>query len=276
MLKESNIERRSVTKPLKTKYLMSQKVKPSKRVFIDNEASRKLVFDVWKSNRNDSLGRLMLSSLGKEAGGNKYYGVWEEVKGNGDMYADVKTIDGRKWSFTELFLDEDGVKKLQENKVPSEGLFRKGEGTFVSSFRDTRRRTALKKANEIGAEKLKEYGEKTKDEKTSHNEVLNIYQKTNPIDFGHSRHGHQRTKKDNKSYEVMKNLDRITKPLDKYLIGKGELSQEAWSIINPTEREILSLSDNGKTKEAADKIAILKKRIEEFLKKAEGQRYFNY
>lgn len=119
IINESNAARRELTRPGKEAYLLSKKVKPLKKIVVNNEASRKLVAK-WESaspfasDKGDATGKILLDPSPKGLGGSGSYGIWEAVRGKADMYADIRKDGDTKWAFTELWLSEDGAKKTSE------------------------------------------------------------------------------------------------------------------------------------------------------------------
>lgn len=146
VINESNAARRELTRPGKEAYLLNKKVKPLKKIIVDNEASRKLVAN-WENassfedDKGDATGKILLDPTPKGYGS---YGVWQSVRGKAGMYPDIIKDGDTKWAFIEVWLSEDGAKKLQNNIVPIYSDFVKGGDKLFYGGRETRRRQALK------------------------------------------------------------------------------------------------------------------------------------
>lgn len=271
ILSESNAERKAITRPLRDKYVLSnQKVTPLKKIILDNEAVKKLIAQ-WNNYRDsdDSLGKIMLNPDPKKGyGANGVYGVWEAVKGKEFMYADTaKDKDGVKWSFTECWLTTEGAKKLQNNIVPPPSDFRNGEGKMLSSYRETRRRTAKKYiANHPEEEKtLKDFGNTNKEdqEKVAH------LSKNGVKVYGA---GLTKDKKIERAELIENNFRKLRDKLNAFTNGsrKDPVSEKAWNLVQKTfavEKYAKdATADTTKHKLAAEKIDELKAEIDNFLK----------
>jgi hypothetical protein len=264
-LQESNFERRAFTKQKREEQLLNQnkKVIPRKVIIVDNDATKKLA-KIWDKGsfleKGDRLGKIKLDPTPNGYGKTGVYGVWESVKGKSGMYADVKTIDGVKWSFTELWLDEEGAKKLQNNIVPLRTDFERSSDKSLSNYKERRRLNALKDKNKTGEQQLKQ-------------DIINY--KNNYSDGFLSKHPNisaynftDDSKKVTRENEVYKNLEKIVEPLKKYIMDNKDASKIYWSM-----NDIIKIKD---TKERAAAIDNLKKEVNNFLKNNKKQTYFNY
>lgn len=210
--------------------------------------------------KGDRLGKLRLDPTPNGYGKTGVYGVWEAVKGKSGMYADVKTIDGVKWSFTELWLNEEGTKKLQNNIMPFGTDFERGSATSLSNFKIKRRANALRDKNRTGEQQLKQdiinYKNNYNDEFLSKHPDVAAYNYTDD------------SKKQKREHEVYKNLEKIVKPLENGYFGNKEANNIYWKI-----NDIIKIKD---TKERAAAIDNLKKEVDNFLKNNKKESYFNY
>lgn len=262
-LQESNSERREFTKQKREEQLLNQdkKATPKKAIIIDNDAAKKLT-KIWEKGsfleKGDRLGKIKLDPSPNGYGKTGVYGVWEAVKGKSGMYADVKTIDGVKWSFTELWLDEQGAKKLQNNIVPTNNDFDRSTKTSMLNYKEKRRINALKDKNETGKQQLKQniinYKNNYNDEFLKKHPDIRAYNFTND------------SKKSKRENEVYDYLQKIVEPL-KYMESK-DASKIYWKI-----NDIQKIKD---LKERAAAIDNLKKEVDNFLKNNKKESYFNY
>jgi hypothetical protein len=283
ILSESNAERKAVTRPLRDKYLLNQKVTPLKKIIVSNEAAKKLTMQ-WDKYRDptDSLRKIMLNPDPKKGYGvNGAYGVWEAVKGNEDLYADTsKGEDGIKWSFTELWLTPEGAKKLQNNIMPLPSDFYKGESAFAAGCNTTRRRQGLKYAaehKEEVARDMKKIGELEKAQETDdknwekhydeEEKIRKQYANTGIQLYGRGNRGYS-LKKKNRDSQVSNNFYNLDKKLDPY-IGHGSLdkySKEAWELVHKIGAIRDEAQKKSNSKEIASKIDKIKKEVDTFIK----------
>lgn len=260
-LQESNSERREFTKQKREEQLLNQnkKVTSKKAIIVDNDATKKLT-KLWEKGsfleKGDSLGKIRLDPVAKGYGENGVYGVWEAVKGKSGMYADIRTIDGVKWSFTELWLDEEGVKKLQNNVVPTNTDFNRS--VTAINYKERRRTNALKDKNETGKQQLKQ---EIVDQKNNYN--ANFFNKHPDVRVYNHKEISKKAKKEERVYDY---LQKIVEPL-KYMDNK-DASKIYWSM-----NDIIKIKD---LKERAAAIDNLKKEVDNFLKNNKKESYFNY
>ena len=277
MLKESNSARREITKKGKEEYILNKKAVILKKFVVDNEASKKLVFDFWKSDKNDSLGKLKLTQDPTQYGGKGSYAVWEAVKGKEDLYADIKNENGIKWSFTETWLSEKGADKLRHNIMPLRSDFVEGDIASKNAYREEKRKKALKQRNEFGKEnverdarKAREYANKYEDDK-----VEDIERKYRNIDI--NRSSRQAPKGENVSWKMTRYVDQIMAPVEKFFNSyKKDAKDAAWKLSRFRFDGVQKAIEDGKDyKTIAKEIDKLKAKVKEFLDKYNTS-YFNY
>lgn len=284
VITESNSKRREFTKKKVEEYLLSRKVKPVKKLIIDNEATKALCKRWDKDDfleKGDSTGKLLLDPV--IYGGHEAYAVWESVKGISDCYADIKTIDGQKWSFTELWISHKGVKKLQRGIVPLPNDFVEGTTAYLSGYAESRRRKALKARNndkegvEKDSKRLSEINKKMLSDDFNWNNDYEKYSKEEDAliakhkDINYRNH-RQKSKEQERDYQIMKNFMNISDRLDKYLSGKD--NDEAWEL-NRKVYQIKKDLEDGKTshKEIGNRITAVKKEIDDFIKNKKVLKY---
>ncbi len=249
---ESNSVRRELTRLGKEEYILNQKVKPMKKRIINNDASKKLVAkwdndSPFNDDKGDSTGKLMLDPTPQRYGGNGAYAVWYSIKGNAEMYADVETINGEKWAFSETWLNEKGAEKLENNKMPIESDFAEGNRTAGRGYSGNRRKQALKikkqnqKELEKDSKRLKDInkkiesddfdwnGEEYKKLSKEEDNIKNKYK--GKIKYSNHR---QHTKKEARDWEVTKNIMSIRDKLEPYLGKPGlydkKVVDKAWEL----------------------------------------------
>ena len=281
ILNESNRARQAITKPMRDRYLLSQRVVPRKKIIVSNEAAVKLT-KKWDKFRDpdDSLRKIMLNPDPKKGyGSGMAYGVWEAVKGKEDLYADTsKGEDGIKWSFTELWLTPEGAKKLQNNIMPLPSDFQKGESGFFGGYNTTRRKQGLKYAaehKEEVASDMKKVRELNKAQETDDKNWMKYHDKAEEIRkqyantgielFGRGNRG--RSPKTNTRYsQVMDNFRALGDKLNPYLGKHNKHADEAWKLTH----KILEIEDEAQAKpgnkEVANKIDKIKTEVDTFIK----------
>lgn len=281
ILNESNRARQAITKPMRDRYLLSQRVVPRKKIVVSNEAAVKLT-KKWDKFRDpdDSLRKIMLSPDPKKGyGSGMAYGVWEAVKGKEDLYADTsKGEDGIKWSFTELWLTPEGAKKLQNNIMPLPSDFQKGESGFFSGYNTTRRRQSLKYAaehKEKVANDMKKIGELNKAQETDdknwrkyHDETEKIrkeYANTGIQLYGRGNRGRS-LKADTRYFQVSDNFRNLDDRLNPYLGKHNEYSDEAWELVHKIGEIRDEAQEKKNSKEVASKIDKIKAEVDNFIK----------
>lgn len=284
ILNESNRARQAITKPMRDRYLLSQRVVPRKKIIVSNEAAVKLT-KKWDKFRDpdDSLRKIMLNPDPKKGYGNGMaYGVWEAVKGKEDLYADTsKGEDGIKWSFTELWLTPEGAKKLQNNIMPLPSDFQKGESGFFNGYNATRRRQSLKYAaehKEQVASDMKKMGELEKAAETDEKNWTKYYDKAEEIRkeyantgidiYGRKGRRGSSPKAAARYSQVSDNFRNLDKRLDPY-VGHGSLdkySKEAWELIHKIGEIRDEAQEKKGSKEVASKIDKIKAEVDNFIK----------
>lgn len=306
MINESNAARRAIIHPARDEYLLNQKVKPMKKIILSNSAVKQLI-KYWHKDSKDPTGKIMLDPTSKGYGGNGVYGVWESVRGLEGMYADIAIgSGGEKWSFTELWLTEEGAKKLQNNIRPLPNDFYKGENKNADSYRTSRRKKGLRYAakhkEEVKQdmsklhkyEKLRKSYEKEMDDayekvdNTSDKTLKKTYEETvDRVGKLHRDVTHKGNKlikkyvptgietrdsrgysykKTNRYWDVINNFAKISNKLD-YYHRTGKYADEAWDLI----KKINTLGEEARkkinSKEVADKIDKLNAEVDNFIKK---------
>lgn len=281
ILNESNRARQAITKPMRDRYLLSQRVVPRKKIIVSNEAAVKLT-KKWDKFRDpdDSLRKIMLNPDPKKGYGNGMaYGVWEAVKGKEDLYADTsKGEDGIKWSFTELWLTPEGAKKLQNNIMPLPSDFQKGESGFFNGYNATRRRQSLKYAaehKEKVANDMKKIRELNKAQETDdknwrkyHDEEEKIrkeYANTGIQLYGRGNRGRS-LKADTRYFQVSDNFRNLDDRLNPYLGKHNEYSDEAWELVHKIGEIRDEAQEKKGSKEVASKIDKIKAEVDNFIK----------
>lgn len=297
IISESNAARRELTRPGKEAYAMDKKVKHLKKLIIDNEAAKKLVAR-WNKGafleKGDSTGKIMLEPSQQKYGGYGAYAVWESVKGISGLYADIKKDGDTKWSFTELWLSEEGAKKLQNNIMPIDSDFRKGDAAFFGGSHEARRRKALKykyankeelekdskRVSEIRKEIGKDGFDWSKDYDKYDKKRREIENKYNrEIQYSNHR---KEPKSIKRKDEFEKNLRNIVDPILDKFSGRGsgdKIGMEAWKL---SDRRFKIIEQYGKISdvEMAKKIDELKADAKAFLDKYDkkssvSSEYFN-
>jgi hypothetical protein len=282
ILNESNRARQAITKPMRDRYLLSQRVVPRKKIIVSNEAVVKLT-KKWDKFRDpdDSLRKIMLSPDPKKGyGSGMAYGVWEAVKGKEDLYADTsKGEDGIKWSFTELWLTPEGAKKLQNNIMPLPSDFQKGESSFIGGYNTTRRRKGLKYAaanKEKVTRDMKKLGELRKAQETDDKNWMKYYDKEEEIrkeyaNTGIQTSGHQTRgrspKADTRYFQISDNFRNLDNKLEPYLGNHNKYSDEAWELVHKIGEIRDEAQEKKSSKEVASKIDKIKKEVDTFIKK---------
>ena len=147
---ESNAARRAETKPKKEDYLLNKKTPKtnSKKIIVDNEASKKYVSKYYKNL--PTTGKILL-----EPTSNNSYILSVSV--------DTKSYPGKtriynniNWITDQDFLDKKGVEALLNNILPpSNNKFNGEKNTYETGF-EKRRKDAVKERNKLGQEKTKE------------------------------------------------------------------------------------------------------------------------
>lgn len=281
ILNESNRARQAITKPMRDRYLLSQRVVPKKKIIVSNEAAVKLT-KKWDKFRDpdDSLRKIMLNPDPKKGyGSGMAYGVWEAVKGKEDLYADTsKGEDGIKWSFTELWLTPEGAKKLQNNIMPLPSDFQKGESSFIGGYNTTRRRQGLKYAaehKEKVANDMKKIGELNKAQEIDdknwrkyHDETEKIrkeYANTGIQLYGRGNRGRS-LKADTRYFQVSDNFRNLDDRLNPYLGKHNEYSDEAWKLVHKIGEIRDEAQEKKGSKEVANKIDKIKAEVDNFIK----------
>lgn len=281
IINESNAARRALTHPGRDEYLLNQKSKPAKKIIVKNEAAKKLTMS-WDKYRDptDSLREIMLDPTPRGYGGNGAYGVWEAVKGKEGMYADTSNINGKKWSFTECFLSEEGAKKLQNNVMPLPSDFERGASKSGQSWAQLRRKRALNYVAQYKQEVKKDmtdlhkYGKQLESEEDRNNRD-DLYKKQDAIREKYSKvglnmrgHVSRSSKEGNRFVQVLHNFAAITKKLDPY-VGHGssdKYSKEAWELIHKISEIETEAHLKQNNKEVANKIDKVKAEVDNFIK----------